>query len=346
VDTSAGRLRVETLASGLDTPWDLTWGPDDTIWVTERNGVISRVETTTGRVTRVGKISVIEVSESGLMGMAFHPDFSTQPYVYVIHSFAYRGSIRNRLVRMRFYGDSLGSPKILLDNIPGARNHNGSRLAVGPDRYLYITTGDAQNSSLAQKRSSLAGKVLRLTLDGHPAPGNPFDNAVYSFGHRNVQGIVFHPGTGALYITEHGPADNDEVNLIKKGGNYGWPKVRGFCDGWAEKFFCRKNNVIEPLFAWTPTIAPSGIDFYNAELIPGWKGNLLFTTLKGSALYRLVFSQDGNRIIKQEVYFQGQFGRLRDVLVGPQGEVYLATSNRDGRGTPAANDDRILRIQP
>lgn len=346
VDTSAGRLRVETLASGLDTPWDLTWGPDDTIWVTERNGVISRVETTTGRVTRVGKVGVIEVSESGLMGMAFHPDFSAQPYVYVIHSFAYRGSIRNRLVRMRFYGDSLGSPKILLDNIPGARNHNGSRLAVGPDRYLYITTGDAQNSSLAQKRSSLAGKVLRLTLDGHPAPGNPFDNAVYSFGHRNAQGIVFHPGTGALYITEHGPADNDEVNLIKKGGNYGWPKVRGFCDGWVEKFFCRQNNVIEPLFAWTPTIAPSGIDFYNAELIPGWKGNLLFTTLKGSALYRLVFSPDGNRIIKQEVYFQGQFGRLRDVLVGPQGEVYLATSNRDGRGTPAANDDRILRIQP
>lgn len=346
VDTSAGRLRVETLASGLDTPWDLTWGPDDTIWVTERKGVISRVETTTGRVTRVGKVGVIEVSESGLMGMAFHPDFSAQPYVYVIHSFGYRGSIRNRLVRMRFYGDSLGSPKILLDNIPGARNHNGSRLAVGPDRYLYITTGDAQNSSLAQKRSSLAGKVLRLTLDGHPAPGNPFDNAVYSFGHRNAQGIVFHPGTGALYITEHGPADNDEVNLIKKGGNYGWPKVRGFCDGWAEKFFCRKNNVIEPLFTWTPTIAPSGIDFYNAELIPGWKGNLLFTTLKGSALYRLVFSPDGNRIIKQEVYFQGQFGRLRDVLVGPQGEVYLATSNRDGRGTPAANDDRILRIQP
>lgn len=346
VDTSAGRLRVETLASGLDTPWDLTWGPDDTIWVTERNGVISRVETTTGRVTRVGKVGVIEVSESGLMGMAFHPDFSAQPYVYVIHSFAYRGSIRNRLVRMRFYSDSLGSPKILLDNIPGARNHNGSRLAVGPDRYLYITTGDAQNSSLAQKRSSLAGKVLRLTLDGHPAPGNPFDNAVYSFGHRNAQGIVFHPGTGALYITEHGPADNDEVNLIKKGGNYGWPKVRGFCDGWVEKFFCRQNNVIEPLFAWTPTIAPSGIDFYNAELIPGWKGNLLFTTLKGSALYRLVFSPDGNRIIKQEVYFQGQFGRLRDVLVGPQGEVYLATSNRDGRGTPAANDDRILRIQP
>ena len=115
---------------------------------------------------------------------------------------------------MRFYGDSLGSPKILLDNIPGARNHNGSRLAVGPDRYLYITTGDAQNSSLAQNRSSLAGKVLRLTLDGHPAPGNPFDNAVYSFGHRNAQGIVFHPGTGALYITEHGPADNDEVNFI------------------------------------------------------------------------------------------------------------------------------------
>ena len=344
----SGRFHFETVTSGLDTPWDLSWGPDAVIWVTERNGTISRIHPVSGKNTRVGKIEVVEVNESGLMGMTFHPDFSTQPYVYVVHSFGSKGSIQNRLVRMRFNGVSLGKPEVLLDHIPGAPNHNGSRLAVGPDRYLYMTTGDARNSRIAQSRSSPAGKVLRLTLEGRPAPGNPFNNAVYSYGHRNAQGIVFHPETGALYITEHGPADNDEVNLIKKGGNYGWPKVRGFCDGdvWGEKRFCRNNKVVEPLAVWTPTIAPSGMDFYNSELIPGWKGSLLFTTLRGSALYRLIMSPDGNRVINRDIYFEDQFGRLRDVVVGPQGEIYLATSNRDGRARPAPGDDRILRIKP
>jgi len=343
-----GGFQFETLASGLDTPWDLSWGPDAGIWVTERNGTISRINPVNGQVTRAGSIQVDETSESGLMGLAFHPDFSAQPYVYVVHSYGSGGSIQNRLVRLRFNGVSLGRPEILLDHIPGAPNHNGARLAVGPDRYLYVTTGDAENPSLAQQRSSLAGKVLRLTLDGQPAPGNPFNNAVYSFGHRNAQGIVFNPVTQALYITEHGPDDNDEVNLVKKGGNYGWPDVRGFCDGdvWGEKRYCRNNEVVEPLVVWTPTIAPSGLDYYNSELFPGWKGSLLFTTLKGSALYRLVMSSNGNRVIKQEVYFEDRFGRLRDVLVGPQGEIYLATSNRDGRARPSPGDDRILRIKP
>jgi glucose/arabinose dehydrogenase len=344
----SGGFRFETLTSGLDTPWDLSWGPDAAIWVTERNGTISRINPFNGQITRAGRIQVIEVSESGLMGMAFHPDFSAQPYVYVVHSYASSGSIQNRLVRLRFNGVSLGHPKVLLDHIPGAPNHNGARLAVGPDRYLYVTTGDAEKPILSQQRSSLAGKVLRLTLDGQSAPGNPFNNAVYSIGHRNPQGIVFNPVTQALYITEHGPADNDEVNLVKKGGNYGWPDARGFCDGdvWGEKKYCRNNEVVEPMVVWTPTIAPSGLDYYNSELFPGWKGSLLFTTLRGSALYRLLLSSNGNRVVKQEVYFEGRFGRLRDVLVGPQGEIYLATTNRDGRARPSRGDDRILRIKP
>ncbi len=344
----SGGFQFKTLASGLDTPWDMSWGPDAGIWVTERNGTISRINPVNGQVTRAGKIRVIEISESGLMGIAFHPDFSAQPYVYVVHSYASSGSIQNRLVRLRFNGVSLGQPKVLLDQIPGASNHNGSRLAVGPDRYLYVTTGDAQNPRLAQQRSSLAGKVLRLTLDGRPAPGNPFNNAVFSLGHRNPQGMVFNPVTLVLYITEHGPADNDEVNLVKKGGNYGWPNVRGFCDGdvWGEKRFCRNSKVVEPLVVWTPTIAPSGLDYYNSQLFAGWKGSLLFTTLKGSALYRLVMSLDGTRVVKQEVYFEDRFGRLRDVLVGPHGEIYLATSNRDGRGGSDPGDDRIIRITP
>ena len=344
----SGRFHFETLTSGLDTPWDLSWGPDGFIWVTERNGTISRVNPIGGQRSRVGQIDVVEESESGLMGIAFHPDFANLPYVYLVYSYEVDDSIYNRLVRMRYNGSSLTGQKILLDPIPGAGNHNGSRLAVGPDRHLYMTTGDAQDKSLPQNKDSFAGKVLRLTLDGRPASGNPFGNFVYSLGHRNPQGIVFHPKTGALYSTEHGPADNDEVNRIVRGGNYGWPKVRGFCDGDArgEEKICSNQKVIEPMAAWTPTVAPSGIDFYNADLVPGWKGSLLFTTLKGQALFRLLLSADGNRVVGQEVHFKGQFGRLRDVLVGPQGEIYLATSNRDGRGWPTSRDDRILRLKP
>ncbi len=342
-----GTLRVETVASGLDTPWDLAWGPDEAIWVTERPGFISRVDPATGRVTRVGQLSVTEQGESGLMGMAFHPDFSAQPYVYLAHSYSSGGGIWNRLIRMRYDGTRLGGPETLLEGIPGASIHDGSRLSVGPDRLLYMTTGDASNGAFAQDRASLAGKVLRLTLDGASAPGNPFGTAVYSYGHRNPQGLAFHPGTGRPYVTEHGPNDNDEVNRVEAGRNYGWPNVRGFCDGDApgEQAFCQANGVVEPAAAWTPTIAPAGAAFYNADLIPGWKGSLLFTTLKGSALYRLTLSSDGGRAVGQEVLFQGQYGRLRDVLVGPDGTVYLATSNRDGRGSPAADDDRILRVK-
>ncbi len=348
-DSTPGVLNVATLASGLDTPWDLAWGPDGFLWVTERQGRISRVDTSSGEITRVGQVDVVEVSESGLMGMAFHPDFANQHYVYAAHSYQSANGIRNRLVRMRYDGAALGSPEVLLDGLPGASNHNGSRLAVGPDELLYMTMGDAQVSSQAQNLGSLAGKILRLTLMGEPAPGNPFGTEVYSYGHRNPQGLVFHPVTGELYSTEHGPSDNDEVNRIERGWNYGWPTVRGFCDNDVhgnESAFCVEHNIAEPLAVWTPTIAPSGVDIYQADLIANWKGSLLFTTLKGAALYRLKLSANRMQVMEQEVLFQGQFGRLRDVLVGPRGEVYLATSNRDGRGSPAAADDRILRVTP
>ncbi len=341
-------LRVETLVSGLDTPWDLAWGPDGAIWVTERPGTISRVDVATGEVTRVGHVEVVEVSESGLMGMAFHPDFASQPYVYVAHSYGSRRNIRNRLVRMRFDGAVLGPAEVLLDAIPGRGNHNGSRLAVGPDRLLYMTTGDAGRAQLAQNLASAAGKVLRFTLEGRAAPGNPFGSLIYSYGHRNPQGIVFHPETGELYIAEHGPRDNDEVNRIERGANYGWPAVHGFCDGdtSGEEAFCSDNDVVSPVTAWTPTVGVSGADFYDGDLIPGWKGSLLVTSLRGQTLFRVTLSADGGVATGRETLFRGEYGRLRDVLVGPGGEVYLATSNRDGRGRPASNDDRILKVLP
>ena len=345
---ASSTLRAETVVSGLDTPWDLAWGPDGAIWMTERGGRISRANPSSGQLTPIGQIAVTESGESGLLGMALHPDFAAQPWVYVMHTYTGANGLRNRLVRLRYQGGTLGAPETLIDDIPGNGIHDGSRLTVGRDGFLYVTTGDAGNTSLPQDRASLAGKVLRLTLAGQPAPGNPFGSAIYSLGHRNPQGIVFHPTRALLYITEHGPGDNDEVNLIEVGRNYGWPGVHGRCDDdiGQETAICQRDNVAEPIAQWTPTIAPSGVAFYDADLIPQWKNSLLFTTLKGTALVRLAMSADGRSVVSQETMYAGQFGRLRDVLVGPRGEVYLATSNRDGRGSPSGGDDRIVRIEP
>lgn len=343
---SPGKLAVRTLVTGLDTPWDITMGPDGVIWVTERRGVVSRIDTASGQVSPVGTIEAVEQSESGLLGLALHPDFAMSPWVYLAYSYSASGAIQNRLVRRLWDGIGLGPEEILIDQIPGARHHDGARLTVGPENHLFLTTGDAQSTDLPQNTSNLAGKVLRLTLDGQPASDNPFGNPVYSFGHRNPQGIVFNPNTGDLYLTEHGPSTNDEVNRIVAGGNYGWPIVHGFCDNdiGNESGFCDANGVVEPMAAWTPTIAPSGADFYAGAMIPEWANSLLFTTLKASTLYRLQLSEDGKSVVGQEQLFPREFGRLRDVLVGPRGEVYLATSNRDGRGNPGAEDDRIVVI--
>lgn len=345
---NADSFAVTTVAGGFDTIWELAWGPDGAIWVTERPGTISRVNPATGAITRAGTVAVSEIGEGGLMGLAFHPDFVTQPWVYAAHTYSAAGATRNRVVRMRWSGTSLGAPEVLLDNLPGSSVHNGARLAIGPDRLLYVTLGDASNTALPQDRNSLAGKILRLTLDGAPAPGNTLGGYVYTMGHRNPQGLAFVPG-GALYSTEHGPSDNDEVNRIESGRNYGWPNVRGMCDGDAgagERTFCTANNVAEPLATWTPTIAPAGVVYYDASLIPAWRGSLLFTTLKRSALYRLQLSADGGSVVAQQRLFEGSYGRLRSIAVGPDGSVYLGTSNRDGRGSPGAQDDRILRVRP
>jgi glucose/arabinose dehydrogenase len=340
------QLRVEMVASGLDTPWDMLWGPDGRIWVSERGGRIVRIDPASGRVDVAGTVEVAERGEGGLMGIALHPDFATSPWVYAAHSYTSVGRVRNRLIRMRWASGRLGEPEVLFDGMDGAGNHNGSRLAIGPDRMLYVTMGDAGDASVAQDRSNPNGKILRFTLEGRPAPDNPFGTAVWSWGHRNPQGLAFHPATGVLYETEHGPSDADEVKRIEKGRNYGWPDVHGACDNAREAAFCREHDVAEPLAEWTPTIAPGGAAFYDADLIPGWRGSLLFTALGGARLVRLTLSEDGRRVTSQEQLFRGEFGRLRDVLVGPDGSVYLATSNRDGRGRPGSGDDRVLRLRP
>lgn len=338
-----GELVTETVASGFDTVWEIVWGPDNMLWVSERRGRISRVDPETGDVTLVGELPVQEIGEGGLMGLALHPDFQNQPWVYAAHTYN-AGGTRNRVVRMQWDGTSLGPPEELLGNIPGSSIHNGSRVVFGPDGLLYVTTGDASDADIAQNVNAPAGKILRLTAEGAPAPGNPFGTAIYTFGHRNPQGMVFAP-SGALYATEHGPGDNDEVNLIEAGRNYGWPNVRGRCDP-SEASFCQANNVVEPLAQWTPTIAPAGLAYYGSNLISSWRGSLLFATLKGRMLVRLTLSDDGQSVTGEEHLFEGSFGRLRAVLVAPDGRVYLGTSNRDGRGSPLSGDDRIIRIRP
>jgi glucose/arabinose dehydrogenase len=335
---TAADLRVDTLASELKTPWDLTWGPDSVIWMSERSGAISRLEPATGKVTQVGSVPAAARGEAGLLGLAIHPDWKKQPYIYVMYSFARDGAgksrIGNRLVRLPYANGKLGPEEILLDTLAGAGIHNGSRLAIGPDRLLYVTTGDAADAAgLPQDRELLGGKILRLTLDGKPAPGNPFNNYVYTYGHRNPQGLIFHPRSGLLYSSEHGPSSDDEVNLVLAGRNYGWPAVKGFCDSPEEQVFCREHNVAEPLVAWTPTIAIAGIDVYDADLIRGWRGSLLVASLKGT-LYRLTLSADGTAVVAQESLFAGEFPRFRDILVGPRGEVYLATRSQILRLTP------------
>lgn len=340
-------LAATTLADGFDTIWELAWGPDAHIWVTERGGTVTRVDPATGTRSVVGNVpGVLEQGEGGLMGLAFHPDFAANPWVYVVHT--YGPGARNRVIRLRYESGAFGAMEVMLDQVPGSSIHNGSRLAVGPDGFLYVTTGDAADVALPQDAASLAGKVLRMTLEGSPAPGNPFGNYAWSIGHRNPQGMTFLPD-GSLWVTEHGASDNDEVNRIESGRNYGWPNVRGRCDGDAgsgEIPFCQANNVAEPLATWTPTIAPAGLDWYESDLIPQWSGSLLFASLKDATLYRLPLSADRGSVVEIIPLYVRAFGRMRAVLVGPDGTVYIGTSNRDGRGTPLPGDDRIIQVRP
>jgi glucose/arabinose dehydrogenase len=336
------------LTSNLDTPWELLWGPDNMIWVSERGGRISRVDPANGRKQVAGDVDgVYESGEGGLMGMTLHPDFPRHPWVYAMHTYSSERGTRNRLVRLRWNGTALGGQETLLEGIAGGGIHNGSRVVVGRDRMLYITTGDAGYADQAQDSMSFTGKVLRLDLDGRVPSDNPFrQSATWSWGHRNGQGLVVHPRTGVLYETEHGSGDNDEINVIERGRNYGWPQVRGICDESGEQAFCVRKNVAQPLATWTPTVAISGADFYMSDRVPSLTGALLATSLNGRTLWRISFGDDGRRVVGRGPVVSGVYGRLRDVLVGPNGDIYIATSNRDGRGSPADADDRIIRLTP
>lgn len=328
---------IQVLTQNLIYPWELVWGPDNMIWMTERGGKISRVSSANGTVSLLFTIpDVKSVGEGGLLGMVLHPSFSTNPHIFVAYNYDKAGTYTEKIVRYSYNGTSLNSPQIILDNIPAAGNHNGCRLLISSDLKLIISTGDAANQQAAQNMNSLSGKILRLNLDGSIPADNPVSgNAVWSFGHRNPQGLVF--VNTKLYSSEHGPDRDDEVNLILKSRNFGWPSVNGFCNETGEQTFCNANNVAEPLKSWTPTLAVSGMDFYNHDAIPQWKNSLILATLKDETLYQLKLNSSGDKIEETKELFRGTYGRLRDVCVAPDGKVYVATSN--------GSNDRIIVLK-
>lgn len=344
---STSEPTTREVATGLDTPWEILWGPDDRIWVTERKGIVSTIDPASGEKTVLLTINeVAQQGESGLMGMALHPDFEQQPVVFLAYTYSAGSGLMVKIVRYDYSGSGLGNPVTLLDGIRGNVIHDGCRLVFAPDKTLFITTGDAADQSLPQQPSSLNGKILRIHPDGSIPDDNPqADNPMWALGLRNSQGMVFGPD-GTLYTSEHGPNTDDEVNRIRKGANYGWPRVQGYCDLPAEKEFCEQNDVVEPLAAWTPTLAVCGLDYYNSDAIPQWKNSLLMTCLKADKLVQLSLSNDGTTVTGQQDFFVRRYGRLRDLCISPDGRVFIATSNRDGRGNPAQRDDRIIEISP
>lgn len=335
---------VETVATGLEIPWGLAFSPDGRVFVTERPG---RVRVIVGdRLLAVPYLTLHDVdhgSESGLLGLALHPQFPRRPWLYLYYTHRFGHIVQNRVVRVEERWGRAWAARIVVDRIPSWVYHDGGRIAFGPDGHLYIGTGYGAWPITSQRLDSLGGKILRVNDDGAIPADNPFPgSAIYSYGHRNVQGLAWHPVTGRLYATEHGPTGEegrccyDEVNLIEAGKNYGWPHVVGAA---GDPRFVDPVATSGPAESW----APSGATFVHGE---PWRHSLLIAALRGRHLRRLVFDDAGRRVLGHQTLFRWQFGRLRDVVAGPDGALYVLTSNRDGRGMPVAGDDRVLRIRP
>lgn len=337
--------RIEVVAAGLEVPWSLAFAPDGRLFFTERPGRLRVIVDGVLQPEPLATFEVVDAGEGGLLGIALDPDFDHNALLYAVYTYRAGGASWNRVARYEVAAAGLGPEQVLLEGIPGAQVHDGGRLAFGPDGKLYITTGDARVPALAQEADSLAGKILRLNPDGTVPVDNPFPGSpVYSLGHRNPQGLAWDVNTGALYSTEHGPSGEqslccrDELNRIEPRGNYGWPLVTA-APGEA--------GYLDPLLhSGDDTWAPAGLLVYDGEALAPWRGSLLFGALRGQHLQRVELADDGVTVVAVERLFVGELGRIRDVAQGPDGYVYFTTSNRDGRGRPAAEDDRILRIVP
>ena len=323
-------LDTTTIVTGLDIPWEIQWGPDGWIWVTERYGRLGRVDPDMGTHQVLLDLSstVHQVGESGLLGMVLHPNFADTPQVFIVYTYRDNNNFSERLVRYDYNSTTatLHSSLILIDNIPANNIHNGARLLILPDRTLLMTTGDAGNIALSQDITSLNGKVLRLNLDGSIPTDNPFQgSAVWSWGHRNAQGLYLGPN-GIIYSSEHGPTNDDEMNILERGRNYGWPYVEGYCNTNFEAQFCADSNVVEPIEAWTPTVATSDLIWYDHPAIPEFRNSLLMTTLKDQKVIQLQLDPTHRQVVGSVDLFSRYWGRLRDICTSPDGRIFLATS--------------------
>ncbi len=354
--TTTTPLIVRDIITNLHVPWEITWGTDNWIWMTERNGAVGKVNPEDGEYRQLLNLpDVVETGSAGLLGMALHPNFCDSPHVFLVYCYERPDNsalLWEKLVRYTYMEDidTLVEPVVLVDSIEATGNHAGSRVIISPDRKIFMTTSDADKGYLTQSLQHKHGKILRLNIDGSVPHDNPWrdspwpGNIVWSMGHRNPQGLVF-ASNHILYSAEHGPWSDDEINLISKGNNYGWPDVAGFCDTPGEQDFCADSVVTEPLIAWTPTIAPSGLDYYSSNAIPEWTGSLLLAVLKRSQIVQVQLNEHGNEVDTTNLYFSFDFGRIRDLCVAPDGRVFLAVSNADGIGVPKEGDDRIVEIR-
>jgi len=348
------KFLVETVAANLEIVWSIVFAPDGRMFFTERPGRVRVIENGKLRAVPFFTVPDVELSgESGLMGMTLHPKFAENHFVYL--AYAYQDASKNQTVRVARYretGETLVDAKTIIEAIPASRYHSGTRLKFGADGKLYITTGDATKQTLAQKLDSINGKTLRLNDDGTIPNDNPFlgqkgaRGEIWTYGHRNAQGMDFHPETGLMFQTEHGPSIIDgvslfkrtggyEVNIVEKGKNYGWAKI---------SHNSKREGMETPIIEYSPAVAPASGMFYRGNLFPEFKNNFFFGALKGEAIIRLVL--DGRRIVSQDKLLEKQMGRIREIAEAADGSIYFSTSNRDGRGDPTKEDDRILRIVP
>ncbi|WCN03415.1 PQQ-dependent sugar dehydrogenase [Streptomyces sp. M92] len=322
---------VRTVATGLESPWGLAPLPGGGLLVSSRDGAtITRVDEKTGEKTELGEVpGVAAAGEGGLLGIALSPDYASDHMVYAY----FTSASDNRIVRMRYdekkpSGEQLGEPDTVFRGIPKGVVHNGGRIAFGPDKMLYAGTGESGDEGLSQDKESLGGKILRMTPDGEPAPGNPFpDSVVYSYGHRNVQGLAW-DDEQRLFAAEFGQDTWDELNAIKPGDNYGWPEAEGRSGG---------SGFHDPLAQWsTDEASPSGIAF--AE------GSVWMAGLRGERLWRVPL-KGTEAAADPQAFLEGEYGRLRTVVAAGGDRLWLVTSNTDGRGDPKQDDDRILELR-
>ena len=331
------QVQIGTVAKDLQNPWGMGFLPDESFVFCERSGQIRRIPKGEAQSQLLMTRSV-EVSEGGLLGLAVDPQFGSNGYLFIYETV----SGGNRVVRLHYTGSSLQQDAVALGGIPSSYNHDGGALRFGPDGYLYVGTGDALQPGLAQDKNSLAGKILRIDRNGNPAPGNPFGNAVWTYGHRNVQGFDWNL-QGTMLATEHGPSSengwccHDEINHIVPGRNYGWPITMGGAE----------TDSLTPALYQTgnDTWAPSGCTFVKNAVWGEWQHTWLVTGLRGQRLYRLRINDDGTSVLNLTDTLHTTFGRLRNIVEAPDGSLYISTSNQ-GSNTPgpAVGDDRIYRL--